>query len=142
MLQKFKEKIMVQILNIDTIFSKHSKPATIRIAPNGFVRFSSAAVKNLGLTEGMKLEFYLDKEKDDIVFFAENERGIPLRLTNRYKKSPSLQICCRPLPLKLLTHLKIKEAITFRLYPEKVFFNEKQCFVIEKLNKHIPTKWR
>jgi hypothetical protein len=133
---------MITALNAETIYSKLKKPATVRLTPNGFIRFSSDAVKQLNLKEFDTIEFFLDSEKRDVVFFCISPKGIPLRQCNRNKVSPSMQICCRPLPLKLLTHLNLKEAITIRLYAETVLHNGHKCWVIDKFNKHIPTKWK
>ncbi len=134
---------MITSLNADNIFSKGTKPATVRIAPNGFIRFSSDAVEKFKLTEDARLEFFLDSEKKEVIYFCLSDDGLPLRLTNKNKKSPSLQICCRPLPFKLLTHLQVNEGITIRLYPDQTAtIKGRKCWVMDKFNKHIPTKWK
>ena len=135
---------MITIYNRQTTWDDRRKPAIVRISGRGFIHFSVEAVKLLNLKEGMKLVFLTDDKDRDIILFYQHESGIPLRITAKMKKNNAvrLSILCRPLSLKLLTFLKLKQSTSIRITTDIIKTNGKKCWFINKNFIHIPTKWK
>lgn len=134
---------MVQIFDSKTIWKKHVKPPLVNLGSSGRIRFSTEAVELLKLNSSMKLTFYVDDKDKEIIYFYEDENGIPVR---SYKlasgKKIECFILCRPLSLKLLTFFKCTDYSTYRITQETSKLNGKKSWFILKSNKHIPHEWR
>lgn len=135
---------MVTIYNRENTWDKDSKPAIVRISGRGFIHFSVEAVKLLNLKEGMTLIFRVDDADPSIILFHEHKSGIPLRVTARLKKTGNirLSILCRPLSLKLLTFLKLRQSTSIRLTKDTVKADGREFWFISKDFIHVPTKWK
>ncbi len=135
---------MVTIYNRQNTWDDRSKPAIVRLSGRGFIHFSVEAVKLLKLKEGMTLIFRVDDQDPNIILFHEHKSGIPLRVTAKLKKTGHvrLSILCRPLSLKLLAFLKLRQSTSIRLTAETVKAGDKQYWFISKDFIHIPTKWK
>ena len=131
----------IQVYNEETVYNKRGKPPCIRIAKSR-IEFSCEAVKLLGLKKEDKISFYTDLKDKEIIFFGKSKNGLSLRQAAELKSGVRLQVCCRPLVIKLLSHLGLNNNKTFRISNETTdFYGEKLWFIL-KDKVHRPIQWR
>lgn len=132
-----------EVLNIKTYWNRRGKPPVFRISKNGHIRFSVEAVKLIGIKEGDKLTFVIHKNDPGILYFhIDNINGFKLKIGGKYQSGYYLQILCRPLSLRLLSHFNITKNETFDITNDKTRVNDNEAWFVLKSNKHIPIKWR
>lgn len=132
----------VQEFNQETIFNRTGKPPMVNFS-HFRIEFSVAAVKLLGLKPGDRISFFTDAKDNGIIFFGKTKNGLSLRSTSeQLKTGVRLQICCRPLIVKLLSHFGVSKNKTFRISNETTDLYGQQMWFILKDKIHKPIQWR
>ncbi len=133
----------MEIFNKETIWDKRAKPPVVRISKHGHVRFSVEAVKLLGITKDTPITFMIDPRDHDIVYFyIDKEKGLPLVNNNKSLSGVGLQICCRPMAIRILRYFSMKNGGSFDITNDKCSTVHGEMWFIRKDKTHIPVKWR
>lgn len=132
-----------EIFNRKTHWNRRGKPPVLRFSQAGHIRFSVEAVRILGLNKGTPLSFMIDQRDDGIVyFFIDKENGMPLCDCTNGKNGVGLQICCRPLSLRVLSFMGLKKNITFDITTDKCETQKGGMWFVRKDKIHQPIIWR
>lgn len=132
-----------EIFNKETIWNRRGKPPVLRFSQNGHIRFSVEAIRILGLSKDTPISFMIDRRDEDVVyFFVDKENGMPLWDCTKGKNGVGLQVCCRPLALKVLSFMGLKKNITFDITTDKCKTQNGEMWFVRKDKIHQPVIWR
>ena len=134
----------IQIFTKHTVFNRRGKPPVVRLSKSGHIRFSVTACKNLDIKEGDCICFMIDARDVGIVYFyKDNKNGMPLKYCTKGKDGINgLQICCRPMAMKILAFFNMNGNRTFDVSSETTKTCDKEMWFIIKENIHKPIKWK
>ena len=130
-----------EVLTTEAFEKRKGKPPVMRIS-NGRLIFSVEAVNLLGLKEGDRIKFVLDKSDNEIVYFKKDNNGWPLMVDFSGLNGVRLRICCRPLAAKILSFLSFSQSKTFTIKKETADYYGEQMWFFLKDGIHKPIKWR
>lgn len=132
-----------EIFNKETSWNRRGKPPVLRFSKNGHIRFSVEAINVLGLSKGVPISFMIDWRDSDIVyFFVDDKKGMPLWDCTKGKNGVGLQICCRPLALKIINFMGLKGNVTFDVTNDKCKTEKGEMWFVKKSSIHQPIIWR
>ena len=135
---------MMEIFTAKTTWKKRGKPPVLRVSTWGHIRFSVSTVKNLSLKPGDKISFMIDyRDKEVVYFFKDDDGGMVLGFCTKGSDGVNgLQVCCRPMALKILEHFGFTGNKTFDITTETCKTDRGEMWMILKSKIHKPIKWK